>query len=108
MHSGAELPDVVLTDVEMPRMDGYELTAAIRGSELFREIPIVMITSRAGDKHREKALDLGVSDYLAKPYDDSELISTVERLSSKNPVTELPSMPLAPLMSSDHEAVDFR
>lgn len=107
LHSGAELPDVVLTDVEMPRMDGYELVAAVRASELLHQIPMVMITSRAGDKHREKALDLGVSDYLAKPYDDSELISIVERLSTKDQVTEVQNIPVAPFMSNDVEVMDF-
>ncbi len=82
LQSAAELPDVVLTDVEMPRMDGYELISALKGTEALREIPVVLITSRSGDKHREKALDLGISDYLAKPYDDSELIEIVKRLSN--------------------------
>ena len=84
LHSATQLPDVVLTDVEMPRMDGYELISAVRSSELLCDIPLVLITSRSGEKHREKALDLGVSDYLAKPYDDSDLISIVERLSTKD------------------------
>ena len=79
-----ELPNVVLTDVEMPRMDGYELITALKGSETLCELPVVLITSRSGEKHREKALDLGISDYLAKPYDDSELISIVGRLSKRD------------------------
>ncbi len=84
LQSGVDLPDVVLTDVEMPRMDGYELVAAVRSSELLCELPIVLITSRSGEKHREKALNMGISDYLAKPYDDSELTCIVERLSTKD------------------------
>lgn len=84
LQSATELPDVVLTDVEMPRMDGYELISSLKGSEQLCSVPVVLITSRSGDKHREKALDLGISDYLAKPYDDSELISIVERLSKKD------------------------
>ncbi len=81
MRSCSELPDVILSDVEMPRMDGYELASALKSDETYREVPIVLITSRSGEKHRDKALDLGISDYLAKPYDDSELISIVKRLS---------------------------
>lgn len=84
LQSAPELPDVVLTDVEMPRMDGYELIAALKGSESLCDLPVVLITSRSGDKHREKALNMGISDYLAKPYDDSELIGIVQRLSTKD------------------------
>lgn len=84
MQSGEELPDVILTDVEMPRMDGYELISTLKGNELLCKLPVVLITSRSGEKHRDKALDLGISNYLAKPYDDSELIAIVERLSKKD------------------------
>lgn len=84
MQSGTELPDVILTDVEMPRMDGYELISTLKGNELLCKLPVVLITSRSGEKHRDKAFDLGISDYLAKPYDDSELIAIVERLSKKD------------------------
>ncbi len=76
-----ELPDVILTDVEMPRMDGYELLASLKKIEKLRGIPVVMITSRTSDKHREKAFELGVSDYLTKPYEDTKLIETIKTLS---------------------------
>ena len=76
-----DLPDVILTDVEMPRMDGYELLAALKRREGLRQIPVVMITSRGGDKHRRKAFDLGVSEYLTKPYEDSVLIEKIRSLS---------------------------
>lgn len=78
-----ELPDVILTDVEMPRMDGYELLASLKKIENLRQIPVIMITSRAGDKHREKAFELGVSEYLTKPYEDTKLIETINVLSEK-------------------------
>ena len=71
-------PDVILLDVEMPRMDGYEFAAAIRGSNAFKNIPIIMLTSRAGDKHRKKAMDAGVNGYLVKPYQDDNLVAMVK------------------------------
>jgi chemosensory pili system protein ChpA (sensor histidine kinase/response regulator) len=73
-------PDVILLDIEMPRMDGYELAASLKGQQAYRDIPIVMITSRAGDKHRRKALDLGVDDYLVKPYQDEVLLNVIRRV----------------------------
>lgn len=82
IQSLAQLPDAILLDIEMPRMDGYELTATLRANNSYKHIPIIMLTSRAGDKHRRKALDLGVSDYLVKPYTDEVLIETVRRLTN--------------------------
>lgn len=75
-----ELPDIILTDVEMPKMDGYELLASLKRQENLRSIPVIMITSRAGDKHRRKAFDLGVSEYLSKPYEESLLIEKIQKL----------------------------
>jgi chemosensory pili system protein ChpA (sensor histidine kinase/response regulator) len=80
--NGPNLPDVILTDVEMPRMDGYELAAAIKTNDVLRQIPIVFITSRASEKHKERAAELGVSEYLTKPFIESELLNTIERLSA--------------------------
>ena len=80
-----DLPAVVLTDVEMPRMDGYELLASIKRQENLRGIPVVMITSRAGDKHRQKAFGLGVSEYVTKPFEDSKLVEIVKYLINANP-----------------------
>jgi chemosensory pili system protein ChpA (sensor histidine kinase/response regulator) len=80
LQASSELPDVILTDVEMPRMDGYELLATLKRQESLREIPVVMITSRSGEKHRRKAFDLGVSEYLTKPYDDSALLEKIRNL----------------------------
>ncbi len=76
-----ELPDVILTDVEMPRMNGYELLASLKRQENLQSIPVVMITSRSNQKHRQKAVDLGVSDYLTKPFDDTKLIEIIKTLS---------------------------
>lgn len=83
LTSMPELPDVILTDVEMPEMDGYELLSILKQNEKLKHIPVVMITSRAGDKHRTKAFELGVSEYLSKPYEDSKLIEAVRKLSGK-------------------------
>lgn len=83
LMSAGELPDVILTDVEMPEMDGYELLAILKQNEKLKHIPVVMITSRAGDKHRTKAIELGVSEYLSKPYEDSKLVEAIRTLSGK-------------------------
>jgi len=80
LKAASTLPKVILSDIEMPRMDGYEFAASIQRSENFSKIPVVMITSRAADKHREKAYESGVSQYLTKPYDDRELVNTIKVL----------------------------
>ncbi|MDX2000565.1 MAG: response regulator [Thermoanaerobaculia bacterium] len=80
------VPDLLLLDIEMPRMDGYELTATLRGQAEYAEVPIVIITSRAGAKHREKAYDLGVSGYLVKPFAPEELIRLAQELTAEVPV----------------------
>jgi chemosensory pili system protein ChpA (sensor histidine kinase/response regulator) len=73
-------PDLMLLDIEMPRMDGYELTRHVRRSERLRDVPIIMITSRTGDKHRDHALALGVDRFLGKPYLESELLDQINAL----------------------------
>jgi len=73
-------PDVMLVDIEMPRMDGYELTTRIREDVNYRDIPIIIITSRAGAKHREKAMELGANAYLTKPYQEQDLLNEVNAL----------------------------
>ena len=73
-------PQVAILDIEMPRMDGYELLALIRGGAEHRDLPIAMLTSRAGEKHRSKALDLGASAYLIKPFEEGELLRTLREL----------------------------
>jgi chemosensory pili system protein ChpA (sensor histidine kinase/response regulator) len=76
-------PDIILLDMEMPRMDGYELLAALRKMPAWADVPMVMITSRAGDKHRRKAMELGASEYLIKPYQDEVLCATIRRLTHR-------------------------
>ena len=73
-------PDIILLDVEMPRMDGYELLARLKSRDLWRRIPIIMLTSRAGEKHRLRALELGAAEYIIKPYQDEHMRSTIKRL----------------------------
>jgi chemosensory pili system protein ChpA (sensor histidine kinase/response regulator) len=73
-----ELPSVVLSDIEMPRMDGFDLARNIRADARLRHLPIVMITSRIAEKHREYAKELGVDHYLGKPYPEEELMSLVK------------------------------
>ena len=77
---GERVPDVALVDIEMPRMDGFELTGHMRRDERLQMIPVVMITSRSGEKHREHARSVGVNAYLPKPYREEELLDTLARL----------------------------
>jgi chemosensory pili system protein ChpA (sensor histidine kinase/response regulator) len=74
------IPDVMLLDIEMPRMDGFELARHVRSDERLQHIPITMITSRTGDKHRERAMQIGVNHYLGKPFQEHELLKTIHRL----------------------------
>ena len=76
----AHSPDVLLLDIEMPKMDGFELLSALRGQPAWRHLPVVMLTSRAGSKHRQRAFDLGADEYLVKPYQDETLLAVVRRL----------------------------
>ncbi len=80
-------PDVMLVDIEMPRMDGFDLSRNIRNDERTRHIPIIMITSRTAAKHRSYAMELGVNEYLGKPYQEDELISTIKSYISKEAST---------------------
>ena len=80
-------PDIILLDIEMPRMDGYEFASHVRNDERVADVPIIMITSRVGDKHRARAIELGVNDYLGKPYQDSELLDAIGRLLEERGIT---------------------
>jgi chemosensory pili system protein ChpA (sensor histidine kinase/response regulator) len=75
-----EVPDVILLDIEMPRMDGYEVASHVRNDPRLKDVPIVMITSRVGEKHRARAIELGVNEYLGKPYQEGQLLQAIEPL----------------------------
>jgi chemosensory pili system protein ChpA (sensor histidine kinase/response regulator) len=72
-----ERPTVVLSDIEMPRMDGFDLVRNIRSDVRLAGLPVIMITSRIAEKHREHARELGVDHYLGKPYSEDELLGLV-------------------------------
>ena len=79
---GDELPTVVLSDIEMPRMDGFDLVRNLRADTRLAGLPVIMITSRIAQKHREYAQQLGVNDYLGKPYDEEHLLGLIARYTS--------------------------
>ncbi len=70
-------PDVVLSDIEMPRMDGFDLVRNIRADKRLANLPVIMITSRTAEKHRNYALEIGATNYLGKPYDEDELLALI-------------------------------
>jgi chemosensory pili system protein ChpA (sensor histidine kinase/response regulator) len=74
------VPDLMLLDIEMPRMDGFELATHMKNDARFRHVPIIMITSRTGDKHRERAFEIGVERYLGKPYSEPDLLHNVQEM----------------------------
>ncbi len=74
------VPDIMLLDIEMPRMDGFELATHVRNEARLRDIPIIMITSRTGDKHRQRAMQIGVNRYLGKPFQETELLENIKGL----------------------------
>src|SRR5664279_3330511 len=77
-------PDIILLDIEMPRMDGYEVAAQVRADHVLKDVPIIMITSRVGEKHRARAIELGVNDYLGKPYQESQLLDAIAPLVARH------------------------
>ncbi|MCG6939175.1 MAG: response regulator, partial [Gammaproteobacteria bacterium] len=74
------VPDLILLDIEMPRMDGFEVTSFVRNDARLKNVPIIMITSRAGSKHKQKAMEIGVNKYLGKPFQEDELIRNINRI----------------------------
>jgi chemosensory pili system protein ChpA (sensor histidine kinase/response regulator) len=85
------VPDLMLLDIEMPRMDGFELAQQMKADPRFRHVPIIMITSRTGEKHRQRAFDIGVERYLGKPYQEAELLAQISEVleqRAQEPVNE--------------------
>ncbi len=80
-----EIPAVVLSDIEMPRMDGFDLVRHIRSDSKLKHLPIVMITSRIAEKHRDLAMELGVNAYLGKPYSEESLLTVLRQHTAKKP-----------------------
>ena len=75
-----QVPDLMLLDIEMPRMDGFEVASFVRSDERLKDLPIIMITSRTGSKHKEKAMLIGVDCYLGKPFQEEELVKNINAL----------------------------
>jgi chemosensory pili system protein ChpA (sensor histidine kinase/response regulator) len=73
-------PDMVLLDIEMPRMDGFEVLRTVRRDPRLASLPIIMITSRTGEKHQQQAKELGVNGFLGKPFQEAGLMSTIEQV----------------------------
>jgi chemosensory pili system protein ChpA (sensor histidine kinase/response regulator) len=73
-------PDIILLDIEMPRMDGYEFAKHVRNAPETANTPIMMVTSRVSEKHRARAIELGINDYVGKPYQEQELLDAVRSL----------------------------
>jgi len=79
-------PDIILLDIEMPRMDGFEFARNVRADAKTRGIPIIMITSRTADKHRNRALELGVNEYMGKPYQEEQLLAMIRQYTRQHSV----------------------
>ena len=79
-------PDVMLLDIEMPRMDGFEVATLVRHDERLKDVPIVMITSRTGQKHRDRAMSIGVNAYMGKPFQEQELLQQIEEMLAETKV----------------------
>jgi chemosensory pili system protein ChpA (sensor histidine kinase/response regulator) len=90
------VPDVILLDIEMPRMDGYEVAAHVRNDSRLKDVPIIMITSRVGEKHRARAIELGVDDYLGKPYQEAELLDAIVPLVERRRAAQESALQEAP------------
>jgi chemosensory pili system protein ChpA (sensor histidine kinase/response regulator) len=84
LQQTSQLPDLILVDIEMPRMDGFELMSTLKAHESYKDIPLVVLTSRAGAKHRSKALEIGAATYIVKPYQDDELLQIIRDLAHQS------------------------
>ena len=87
LQRSIKLPDVILLDIEMPRMDGYELTSTLRAQQQFKDIPIIIVTSRSGKKHRDKAFELGANDYIVKPYQEEDLVALIKQITGRSDIS---------------------
>ena len=76
-------PDLVLLDLEMPRMDGFELLSILQGQEKLQDIPVILVTSRTGEKHRARGLELGAKRYFGKPWREDEIMQAIGELTGK-------------------------
>jgi chemosensory pili system protein ChpA (sensor histidine kinase/response regulator) len=81
-----QVPDIMLVDIEMPRMDGFDLVRNMRADARLADLPVIMITSRIAQKHRDHAAQLGVEHYLGKPYSEEKLLALITQCMS--PQTE--------------------
>ena len=73
-------PDLMLLDIEMPRMDGFEVATQVKNSSELKDLPIIIISSRTGDKHQTRAFELGVNRFLGKPFQEKELLEQINQL----------------------------
>ncbi|MDX2218821.1 MAG: Hpt domain-containing protein [Burkholderiales bacterium] len=73
------MPSIILLDIEMPRMDGFEFARNVRADAKAGKIPIIMITSRTADKHRNHAMEIGVNEYMGKPYQEDQLLTLIRQ-----------------------------
>jgi len=76
-HLVETIPDVMLSDIEMPRMDGFDLVRNVRADARLAGLPVIMITSRTAEKHRNYALEIGANEYLGKPYEEEKLLELI-------------------------------
>ncbi len=76
-------PDLIMLDIEMPRMDGFELLTHLRATERFMKTPVMMVTSRSGEKHRNRAFEIGANEYCGKPYQEEQILQTIKKLLNK-------------------------
>lgn len=76
-------PDLIMLDIEMPRMDGFEVLTYLRSTERFMQTPVMMVTSRSGEKHRNRAFEIGANEYCGKPYQEEQILQTIKKLLNK-------------------------